>query len=42
VSLIEANTFDDLLVSAAVGIPFLVLISYFTIRMQLKGKKELV
>ena len=40
--LIEVEIFDGLLVSTAVSGPFIVLVSYFTICMQLKGKKELV
>ncbi|HKO10482.1 MAG TPA: hypothetical protein VJV22_00840 [Acidobacteriaceae bacterium] len=40
--LIRAETFDGLLVTTLVSAPFVVLIMYFTIRIQLKGKKELV
>ncbi len=40
--LIQVETFDGLLVTAAVCLPFLVLISYFMIRWRFKGKKELV
>ena len=40
--LIEAETFDGLIVTVAVSAPFVVFCSYFTIRKQLKGKKELV
>ncbi|HTV81797.1 MAG TPA: hypothetical protein VME18_04040 [Acidobacteriaceae bacterium] len=40
--LIGAETFDGLVVTAAVGAPFGVVIAYFAMRVQLKGKKELV
>jgi hypothetical protein len=40
--LIGAETFDGLSMVTLVSAPFIVLIMYFTIRVQLKGKKELV
>lgn len=40
--LIGAETFHGLVVAIAVSAPFGLVIAYFTIRLQLKGKKELV
>jgi hypothetical protein len=40
--LIGAETFHGFVVTIAVAAPFVMIIAYFTIRLQLKGKKELV
>lgn len=40
--LIGAETFHGFIVTIAVAAPFVIIIAYFTIRLQLKGKKELV
>ena len=40
--LIGAETFHGLAVTIAVAAPFVMIIAHFTIRLQLKGKKELV
>jgi hypothetical protein len=40
--LIGAETFHGYVVTIAVAAPFVMVIAYFTIRLQLKGKKELV
>ena len=40
--LIGAQTFHGYVVTIAVAAPFVMVIAYFTIRFQLKGKKELV
>ncbi len=40
--LIGAETFHGYVMTIAVAAPFVMVIAYFTIRFQLKGKKELV